>query len=295
MRPSALLNFRLACLPMTQLSRYTNVRTSVQWDCDPAAAIPRIDGSAYRDPSLPDRTSPVPLWAQVSADIRRRVADGAFGEGFPGEIALTEQYDVSRHTIREALRVLRDEGLLRSERGRGTTIEQNSYSQNLGTLYSLFRTIEDQGVTQRSEVRRLNTTTNASVAANLQLAANDELVVLERIRFADDEPLAVDTAWLPKDVAAPLLKADFTTGGLYDALARCAAFDPMPATNGLPRKPLPRMWPNSWLFPVMSHCCTSSAPLWPRTFLSNGGRPTSVATVSVSKPNGARAVPPSRP
>ena len=177
-------------------------------------------------PVLPNRTSPVPLWAQVSADIRRRIADGAFGEGFPGEIALTEQYDVSRHTIREALRVLRDEGLLRSERGRGTTIEQNSYSQNLGTLYSLFRTIEDQGVTQRSEVRRLNTTTNASVAANLQLAANDELVVLERIRFADDEPLAVDTAWLPKDVAAPLLKADFTTGGLYDALASMCGVRP---------------------------------------------------------------------
>lgn len=177
-------------------------------------------------PVLPDRTSPVPLWAQVSADVRRRVAEGAFDTGFPGEIALTEQYDVSRHTIREALRVLRQEGLLRSERGRGTTIEQNSYSQNLGTLYSLFRTIEDQGVSQRSEVRRLNTTTNASVAANLQRRANDELVVLERIRFAGDEPLAVDTAWLPKDVAAALLKVDFTRGGLYDALASACGVRP---------------------------------------------------------------------
>lgn len=177
---------------------------------------PRILGPG---PVLPDRTSPVPLWAQVSADIRRRVADGAFADGFPGEIALTEQYDVSRHTIREALRVLRDEGLLRSERGRGTTIEENKYSQNLGTLYSLFRTIEDQGVAQRSEVRRLNTTTNPSVAANLQLPPAAELVVLERIRFAGDEPLAVDTAWLPKDTAAGILTADFTRGGLYDALA----------------------------------------------------------------------------
>ncbi len=170
-------------------------------------------------PALPDRTSPVPLWAQVSEDIRRRVGAGAFEKGFPGEIALTEQYDVSRHTIREALRVLRSEGLLRSERGRGTTIEAHSYSQNLGTLYSLFRTIEDQGVQQRSEVRRLSTTTNPSVAANLSLPAETELVVLERLRFAGDEPLAVGTAWLPKDVTSPLLKADFTRSGLYDTLA----------------------------------------------------------------------------
>lgn len=170
-------------------------------------------------PVLPDRANPLPLWAQVSADIRRRVADGAFDEGFPGEIALTEQYEVSRHTIREALRVLRNEGLLRSERGRGTTVEGSSYSQNLGTLYSLFRTIEDQGVTQRSEVRRLSTTTNPTVSFHLQVPAETELVVLERIRYAGDEPLAVDTAWLPKDFAAPILTMDFTSGALYDALA----------------------------------------------------------------------------
>ena len=170
-------------------------------------------------PVLPDRSSPVPLWAQVSEDIRRRVNAGAFDDGFPGEIALTEEYEVSRHTIREALRILRSEGILRSERGRGTTVEQGSYSQNLGTLYSLYRTIEDQGVAQRSEVRRLGTTTNPSVAANLQLPASTELVVLERVRFADDEPLAFGTAWLPRDVASPLLKADFTRSGLYDTLA----------------------------------------------------------------------------
>ena len=199
-----------------RVDKCTDIRTIDLVSASTARVQPRIAGSG---PLPPDRTSPVPLWAQVSADIRRRVADGAFDEGFPGEIALTEQYDVSRHTIREALRVLRNEGLLRSERGRGTTIEQNSYSQNLGTLYSLFRTIEDQGVAQRSEVRRLNTTTNPSVAANLQRAPEAELVVLERIRFAGDEPLAVDTAWLPKDMAAALLGADFTRGGLYDALA----------------------------------------------------------------------------
>lgn len=186
--------------------------------------------SARRMPRLgpvsPDRSSPVPLWAQVSEDIRRRVTSGEFADGFPGEIALTEQYEVSRHTIREALRVLRSEGLLRSERGRGTTIEAGLYSQNLGTLYSLFRTIEDQGVTQRSEVRRLATTTNPSVAANLHLPADTTLVVLERLRFAGDEPLAVGTAWLPMDVASPLLTADFTRSGLYDTLASACGVRP---------------------------------------------------------------------
>ena len=54
-----------------------------------------------------DRSSPLPLWAQVREDITRRIRRGEFGgEGaaFPGENQLVEEYDVSRHTVREALR-----------------------------------------------------------------------------------------------------------------------------------------------------------------------------------------------
>jgi GntR family transcriptional regulator len=50
----------------------------------------------------PSRSSPVPLWSQVCEDLRRRIDSGEFSAGFPGELSLTEAYDVSRHTIREA-------------------------------------------------------------------------------------------------------------------------------------------------------------------------------------------------
>jgi GntR family transcriptional regulator len=176
--------------------------------------------SARIGAQAPDRSSPLPLWAQVCTDLRRRIEANEFEAGFPGELSLTEEYEVSRHTIREALRVLRGEGILRSERGRATTVEAPKYQQKLGTLYSLFTTMESQGVTQRSEVRRLARTTNAVIAANLGLAPTTPLVVLERIRFADDEPLALDTSWLPESIASPLLKADFTSSGLYAELSR---------------------------------------------------------------------------
>ncbi len=48
------------------------------------------------------------------------------------------------------------------------------------------------------------------------------LLFLERIRFADDEPLAIDRAWLPMDLAAPLMSSDFEHTALYDELeAKC--------------------------------------------------------------------------
>ncbi len=177
---------------------------------------PGLDLGARR----PDRSSPVPLWSQVCDDLRRRISAGEFASGFPGELSLTESYDVSRHTIREALRVLREEGLVRRERGRGTTVEPPRYRQSLGTLYSLFDSMTAQGVTQCSEVRRLARTVNAVVADKLRVPADTELVVLERVRIAEDQPLAHDTSWLPAAIAAPLLGVDFATTGLYAELAR---------------------------------------------------------------------------
>lgn len=167
-----------------------------------------------------DRTSPLPLWAQVEADLRARVEAGEFADGFPSDIELTEAYDVSRHTVREAIRNLNTSGLLTRERGRGTVVNQAEFEQSLGTLYSLFQSIESSGVEQDSELLRCEVVTNEEAASNLNLDAAAELVVLERVRFAAAAPLAVDRAWLPAELARPLLDVDWSHTALYEELAR---------------------------------------------------------------------------
>jgi GntR family transcriptional regulator len=167
-----------------------------------------------------DRSRPEPLWAQLLADLRRRADRGEFTGRFPGELELVDVYGVSRHTVREALRRLRSEGLVVAQRGRVSYLAASRFEQPLGTAYSLFRTIEAQGVEQRSEVLRLELVRDADVAERLGLAPSTELVVLERRRLAGDEPLALDTAWLPAATATPLLDVDFTRTALYDELAR---------------------------------------------------------------------------
>ena len=72
-----------------------------------------------------DRVSPLPLWAQVEADLRSRVEAGEFSEAFPTDLQLTEAYGVSRHTVREAVRHLNSTGLLKRERGRGTVVNRS--------------------------------------------------------------------------------------------------------------------------------------------------------------------------
>ncbi len=173
-----------------------------------------------------DRTSPMPLWAQLEGDLRKRLEAGEFDERFPTDLELTEAYGVSRHTVREAVRHLNREGLLRRERGRGTVVDRAEFEQTLGTLYSLFQTVEAAGVEQTSKVLALETTTNEAAATELGLEPGATLVFIERVRLAAGAPLAVDRAWLPHDRTAALLDADFSHTALYDELERIGVDPP---------------------------------------------------------------------
>lgn len=171
-----------------------------------------------------DRSSPVPLWAQVLDDLRERLASGELTERFPTDRELVEDYGVSRQTVRDAVRRLREEGMVTRERGRGSFVQPRTIEQSLGALYSLFRSIEDHGFEQTSVVRTLERRVNAEAAGRLELAPDAPLVFLERVRLADGEPVAVDCSWLPEALAGGLLHAAdaLAHGALYEILAeRC--------------------------------------------------------------------------
>ena len=167
-----------------------------------------------------DRGSSTPLWSQLLDDLVRRLEAGAFTEQFPSELELVEEYDVSRHTVREALRRLRDSGAISSNRGRVTVIRQAGIEPPLGALYSLFREVEARGMEQRSVVRTREVVTDKQVAQLLDLPSRERFVYIERLRYADDEPLAWDRVWMPLSIAEVLLEADLSHSGLYDELRR---------------------------------------------------------------------------
>ena len=170
-----------------------------------------------------DRRGATPLWVQLLADLRRRLGAGEFATAFPGELALVAEYAVSRHTVREALRRLREEGLVVAERGRAPRlVAPTEIAQPLGRPYSLFQSVEATGRVQRSVVRTLDVRADGVVAARLGLEESTPLVHLERLRLSDDEPLAIDRVWMPERLAAPLLDVDFAHTALYEEYAaRC--------------------------------------------------------------------------
>ncbi len=160
----------------------------------------------------------LPLWEKVLEDLRKRIATGEFADRFPGDLELVAHYQVSRHTIREAVRHLQADGLLERRRGRGSYVTESVIDQPLGTLYSLFRSIEEQGIVQDSVVRHLEERTDDEAALMLG-RPGEPLFYLERLRLADGKPIALDCSWLPLPLAAPLLSIDFAHTALYEQLA----------------------------------------------------------------------------
>jgi predicted transcriptional regulator len=91
------------------------------------------------------------LWLQPLADLRRRLELRAFDRHLPGELALVEEDQVSKHTVRQALRVLREEGVLVAARGRAPRLaEPVEIAQPIGAIYSLFESVQASGLEQRS-------------------------------------------------------------------------------------------------------------------------------------------------
>lgn len=166
-----------------------------------------------------DRTSPLPLWAQILSDLRAKMALGDFRDRFPTDDELAAAYGVSRQTVREAVRRLQGEGLVERRRGRGTTVAETVLEQPLRALYSLAHTVSHHGLAEHNKILAAERrAAPGEVADALGVDHGADVVFLERLRFAGDEPISLERSWLPWDGAHGVMRADLEHGPLYDAL-----------------------------------------------------------------------------
>lgn len=165
-----------------------------------------------------DRNSPLPLWAQITEDLRARTAKGEFDQHFPTEEELSRSYGVSRQTVREAIRRLEADGLVVRERGRGTSVAPILLEQPINVIYSLASTVRAKGLVEWSKVISVKRATAPSEAIELLGADATDAIYIERIRYAGDDPIGWDRSWLPWKYAAVLLDLDLSTGGIYELL-----------------------------------------------------------------------------
>jgi len=167
-----------------------------------------------------DRSSPVPLYFQVSRQIEAAIEAGqlAPGDRLENEISLADRWGLSRPTMRRAIQELVDKGLLVRRRGIGTQVVHGRVKRPMD-LTSLFDDLarSDQKPGTRVLDREL-AAAPAIVAEQLGVPVGTQVLHLERLRTARDEPLAVMRNWLPADLESVLTVEALESRGLYELM-----------------------------------------------------------------------------
>jgi len=162
-------------------------------------------------------------YADLADLLRARIAAHDVGPGgaLAGEVELAREYGTSRVTVRRALDRLRQEGLVVSRRGAGWFVAVDPVRQPLGRVTTVEAAVEAAGARAGRRVVTFGfLPAPARVAASLHLDADADAEVLrvERVNLADDEPFAFVTGWVRGDLGADLSRADVERSPLYDLL-----------------------------------------------------------------------------
>jgi len=164
----------------------------------------------------------LPLYYQLSAIIKRKIRMGSLkvGDKLPSEKELCERYKISRTTVRQAILSLVSEGLLYRKQGRGTFVARPKLSRGIMEVYSFSRDMKNLGLNPSSRVleQKIILATE-DLAKNLNLKINEDKVIkLTRVRLANNEPLLIETTYIPYNIVPSLIKENMETNSLYSIL-----------------------------------------------------------------------------
>ncbi len=170
-----------------------------------------------------DADGPLPLYRQIENDLRRLIGSGKLPPDatLPPEKELCRAYGVSRHTIRRALARLVADDLISRRAGRGTRVKTQADRMEFYLDRSFTRQMADMGRVAHSRVLKLSKeVVDESYRSVFDDHNGSECLHLVRLRFGDDEPIALQSSIVLTDLCPGLDDYDFNQESLYDVLAR---------------------------------------------------------------------------
>jgi GntR family transcriptional regulator len=166
-----------------------------------------------------DESSSLPLYQQLQRALRKAIEMQLLGpeDALPAERDLASDFNVSRITVRKALDGLVTEGLLVRRQGSGNFVSTR-VQKNFAKLTSFSEDMRARGRTPHSVwLKRAQGTVNPEEALALRLSPGTPVLRFNRIRFADDAPMALEYATV---VASALPSLDAVDTSLYEALEK---------------------------------------------------------------------------
>jgi len=159
----------------------------------------------------------VPRYYEIEQALRGRIANLEPHSSLPSDAELCEEFGVSRMTARGAVQRLVHEGLVYRVPGRGTFVADRPAHRSATHILSFSDEMRRKGREPSSRV--IESRPRAATELEHERLGVDEVCVLRRVRLADGEPVALETAVFPARVAG-VLGADLTRESLFEVLSK---------------------------------------------------------------------------
>ena len=165
-----------------------------------------------------DKESPLSLYYQLKQIIIDKIEKRELTENdkLPTEKELCDKYDISRATVRQALKELETEDYIYKIQGKGTFVSPKRYQQDLLKFYSFTDEMKKIGKTPTSKVLSFEITTPPKkIAETLGIKMDEKIYKFTRLRLADDEPMMLETSYIPYNIFKGIKKEDLEITPLY--------------------------------------------------------------------------------
>lgn len=168
-----------------------------------------------------DKTNDVPYYLQIYNVLKERIDTGIYESNIllPSENMLVEEFQVTRITLRNAIKKLKDEGRIYTEKGKGSYINPPKIEQSLFKFYSFGRNYTDKDWNANTSLISINTSSFEAEAQNkLALTSDKAVTQIIRLRKLDTVPVIVETSYIPTDLVLGINSFDFEKNSIYDIL-----------------------------------------------------------------------------
>jgi GntR family transcriptional regulator len=161
------------------------------------------------------------MHAVVRADLHDAIREGRFrpGDQVPTEPQLMQRFDVSRTTVRRALRDLETMGLIVRHPGRGSFVSQPVVETRLDRLTGFVEDVEALGLTATASVELVETVPAPERAADaLRCAVGEPVVHIQRVRLANGTPISFDDSYFVQSVGSRIVGENLRDEPFYSIL-----------------------------------------------------------------------------
>lgn len=167
-----------------------------------------------------EKETAVPLYEQICSYVKENIGSGKYvpGELLPSEADFQKKFGVSRITVRRALKILCEQGLLRSVQGKGTYVN-DLYSKDWSVMRSFSNDVVAQGHIPSTKIvsfKKIKAPQN--IAENLEVLKGTEVYALKRLRYIDGTPFWLTTSYILADIAQGLSADYFSRKGSAQSL-----------------------------------------------------------------------------